>query len=195
MKTVKRVAAAAIVAMIASTEPAGAQQDATRTDVGIQATTIKFGIFDERVNGIGLRVSHHVVDLLSLDAEANVFPTDNPITGRTVQIMGGAKIGGRSRLFGLFGKLRPGLIRFGRDFPGPNTVCIAIFPTPESCLNARTNFALDYGSVIEIYPSESSVIRIDAGTTYVWFTGRGGANGERQRTGNFQASVGIAARF
>ena len=87
------------------------------------------------------------------------------MTGRKLQALAGAKLGSRSRVFGIFGKVRAGGMRFGKDFVPPGTVCVAIFPTPTACLADRRALALDYGSVIEVYPSDRSIVRIDVGTT------------------------------
>lgn len=174
--------------------PAAAQSPDKQHDIGATVTWLNLNGLDQTAGGLGGRIGTHLVDLLWLDAEANVFPTDDPVTGRKLQAFAGAKIGNRSRLFGLFGKVRPGGIRFGRDFFRPRTACVLIFPPPRSCLAARRAFALDYGSVIEVYPSDESIIRLDVATTYLWY-GSQGAGPKRIRTGNFQFSLGFARRF
>jgi hypothetical protein len=173
--------------------PAIAQTTEPQRDLGATITWLNVGSLDKTMGGIGGRIGYHVVDLLSLDGEANVFPTDDPVTGRKLQALGGAKLGSQSRVFGLFGKLRVGGMRFTKDFIAPGTVCIAVFPTPRECLAHRRVLALDYGSVVEIYPSDRSIVRVDVGTTYLWFGRQGG--GGRTRTGNFQLSLGFARRF
>ena len=173
--------------------PAAGQTREPQRDLGATITWLNLGGFDETATGIGSRIGYHLVDLLSIDAEANMFLADDPMTGRKLQAFAGAKLGGRSRVFGIFGKLRPGGMRFGRDFVAPGTACVAIVPTPRSCLADRTVLALDYGSVIEVYPSDRSLVRIDAGTTYLWYGTQG--DGQRTRSGNFQISLGFARRF
>jgi hypothetical protein len=75
----------------------------------------------------------------------------------------------------------------------PGTVCPANFPTSPSCLANRTALALDYGSIFEVYPSRDAIVRIDTGTTYLWYRPRDGSR--RWRTGSFQLSLGFARRF
>ena len=190
-----RLIVAALLTLLTASgvTPAAAQAPDFRRDLGATITWLNLNGLNQTAGGLGGRIATHVVDLLWLDAEANVFPTDDRVTGRTLQAFAGAKLGSRSRLFGLFGKVRPGGVRFGRDFVRPGTVCIAIFPTPQSCLASRRALALDYGSVIEVYPSPRSIVRIDIGTTYLWYGSQGDA--PRIRTGNFQFTLGFARRF
>ena len=185
--------AALLMLLTAGVVRAAAQAREPQRDLGGTITWLNVSSLNDTAAGIGGRIGYHVVDLLSIEAEANIFPADDPVTGRKLQALAGAKLGARSRVFGLFGKLRPGGMRFGRDFVPPGTVCAAIVPTPRSCLADRRALALDYGSVVEIYPSDRSLVRIDVGTTYLWYTKQGG--GQRTRTGNFQLSLGFARRF
>lgn len=173
--------------------PAAAQSSAPQRELGAAITWLNLGGLNQTVGGIGGRFGVHLIDLLWLDAEANVFPTDDPVTGRKLQAFAGARLGSRSRTFGIFGKVRPGGVRFGKDFLRPGTVCVAIFPTPAACLADRRALALDYGSVIEVYPSDRAIVRFDVGTTYIWYGSQGDA--PRTRTGNFQFSIGFARRF
>lgn len=188
-----RTIPAALFVVLALCGIAEAQTRESRSELGGTITWLNLGSFDETATGFGGRVGYHVVDLLWLDAEANVFPADDRVSGRKLEALAGAKLGGRSRVFGLFGKVRPGAIRFGNDFLAPGTVCIAVAPTPTACLASRRALALDYGSVIEAYPGERSIIRVDVGTTYVWYRSRG--TGQRTRTGNFQFTVGFSRRL
>lgn len=186
---------AALFALLAASgvTSAAAQTPDLRRDLGATITWLNLNGLNQTAGGLGGRIGTNLVDLLWLDAEANVFPTDDPLTGRKLQAFAGVKLGSRSRTFGLFGKVRPGGVRFGRDFVRPGTVCVAIFPTPKSCLASRRALALDYGSVIEVYPSARSIVRIDIGTTYLWYGSQG--DGPRVRTGNFQFTLGLARRF
>ena len=174
--------------------PVAAQTPDFRRDLGGTITWLNLNGLHQTAGGLGGRIGTNLVDLLWIDAEANVFPTDDRLTGRKLQALAGAKLGSRSRLFGLFGKVRPGGVRFGRDFIRPGTACVAIFPTPKSCLASRRALALDYGSVIEIYPSDRAILRIDIGTTYLWYGAQAGGS-PRIRTGNFQFTLGFARRF
>ncbi len=87
--------------------------------------------------------------------------------------------------------------------------CITIFPPPLACFDAggggRTDFALDLGGVVELYPSSRTILRFDAGDTIL----RSGTHNVPVRTPffdvvapvpdrtthNFQGSVGFGFRF
>ena len=162
-------------------------------DVGAHVTHLDLGVIDTGVWGVGGRAGWELAPLVTLEGEVNVFAKDTAPVGSSVQALGGLKLGGRSRTFGLFAKLRPGLVRFDRDFIQPGTACVAVFPTPRECLAARTNLALDFGSVVELYPASRLIVRVDLGTTYIWYGSRGDAR--RRRHGNFQLGVGAGVRF
>ena len=80
------------------------------------------------------------------------------------------KAGKRFEKFGVFGKARPGFVRFKRgNYVFGSGGCPTVFPPPLACLQpvARTNFAVDLGGVIEFYPTKHTIIRFDAGDTIV----------------------------
>src|SRR5215468_6587092 len=112
--------------LLLSCSVAAGQTRQSQSDLGGTLTWLNLGSFDDTATGFGGRLDYHLVDLLWLDAEANVFPANDRVTGRKLEAIAGGKIGGRSRVFGLFGKVRPGAVRFGNDFVAPGTVCIAI---------------------------------------------------------------------
>jgi hypothetical protein len=68
------------VAVVVATEPVAAQSPDRRHDVGATVTWLNLNGLDQTAGGLGGRVGTHLVDLLWLDAEANVFPTDDPVT-------------------------------------------------------------------------------------------------------------------
>jgi len=179
--------------LLLSCSVAAGQTRQSQSDLGGTLTWLNLGSFDDTATGFGGRLDYHLVDLLWLDAEANVFPANDRVTGRKLEAIAGGKIGGRSRVFGLFGKVRPGAVRFGNDFVAPGTVCIAIVPTPTSYFASRRALALDYGSVIEVYPVARSIVRFDIGTTYIWYRNR--ASGHRTRSSNFQFTLGFSRRL
>lgn len=162
-------------------------------ELGGHAAYIDLGTFDQAAWGVGGRIGQEVLPFVALEAEVNVFPADDAGTGPFVQGLGGVRLGGRTRTYGLFAKLRPGFVRFDRDFIQPGTACIAVVPTPRECLATRTNPALDFGSVLEVYPTERLTLRVDLGTTYIWYGSRGDARA--RRTGNFQLGLGAGVRF
>lgn len=166
---------------------------AQSVELGAHTTYLDLGALNQSGWGLGGRFAWEALPFLALEAEVNAFPGGDRVTGPFVQGLGGVKLGGRGRSYGLFAKLRPGFVRFDRDFIQPGTACIAIFPTPRECLANRLNLALDVGSVLEVYPTSRLTLRVDVGTTHVWYGSRGDTGSRRY--GNFQLGVGAGVRF
>jgi hypothetical protein len=112
----------------------------------------------------------------------------------------GVKAGKRGEKFGVFGKLRPGFMRFAN-----------VPDCPEGDINrctveSKNEFALDIG-VIEYYPSRRFVIRFDAGDTIIRYRKLTRRNFENfpptpqfplkigGTTNNAQYTVGFGVRF
>jgi len=161
--------------------------------------------------GFGGRFGYNISKYFTLEAEGNFFPRDRDFEGgRKIQGLFGVKAGKRFEKFGVFGKARPGFVRFKRgNYVFGTGGCPPGFL---ACLQpvARTNFAFDLGGVVEFYPSKRTILRFDAGDTI----GRIPAQNvtlffpppptavpfvvfpESIRiTHNFQASVGFGFRF
>jgi hypothetical protein len=170
--------------------PAVAQQ----VELGGFATYIAMDNVDQNPWGIGGRLGVQVLPFATLEAEVSAFPGDLTVTGPMTQVLGGVRLGGRGRGYGLYAKLRPGFVRFDEDFIAPGLGCVAVVPTPEACLNDQYNFALDVGSVVELYPNDRLIVRIDIGTTNIWY-GTRGDDGPTRHAGNFQLSMGAGVRF
>lgn len=162
--------------------------------------------------GFGPRVGYNATTYLTLEAEMNFFPRDRDLNGgRKVQGLFGAKAGKRFEKAGVFAKARPGFVRFSRgDFIGsPLAICPAVFPLPIGCFQpvAKTNFAIDIGGVVELYPSTHTIIRLDAGDTIIRFGARRAAANSNTLSSpgvvplaaetkhNLQLSVGFGYRF
>ena len=160
--------------------------------------------------GFGGRFGYNLSKYFALEAEGNFFPRDRDLDGgRKVQALFGVKTGKRFEKFGIFAKARPGFIRYERgDYVFGSGGCVAVFPPPLGCFRpvARTNFALDLGGVLELYPSKRTIIRFDAGDTMVHLPARNTAalaNGSflvvtsspSETKHNFQGSVGVGFRF
>lgn len=109
-----------------------AQVDTPKIEIGGHFTFINiepptFGGFAQNRTsdpGLGTRITYNLTRVFSLEAEVNYFPSvqnDNPILGpsnggRKVQGLFGTKIGTRRDKFGIFGKVRPGVIHFSDVF-------------------------------------------------------------------------------
>lgn len=166
---------------------ARAQSDGPKVDLGAQFSVIRFRDFDTTDAGVGGRIGYHFNDYISAEAEFNFFPSDKDglfESGRKTQGLFGIKTGIRSEAAGIYGKIRPGFVRFSRNFDGFE--------------DSKTDFALDVGGVLELYPSERSVVRFDVGDTIVYVGQRSGALGALVgdfTSHNFQFSIGVGIRF
>ena len=165
--------------------------------------------------GFGARIGYNLTRDVTLEAEGNFFPRERDLDdndfngGRKFQGLFGIKAGRRFESVGVFAKARPGFVHFNEgDFGPSGNVCVAVFPPPAGCFEARgrTDFAFDVGGVVELYPSARSIIRLDAGDTIlrtsrhnvpIEVPTRGVIIGSspRDTTHNFQGSLGIGFRF
>jgi hypothetical protein len=178
------LAAAASLAMI-PTQNAQAQSrsETPKVEFGFNYTVLRFSDFDTTDNGVGGRITYNLSDNFGLESEFNFFPQERAnfangtsLTGsRRSQGLFGAKYGIRSEKFGIFGKIRPGFIRFGE---GSSPIGVS-----------ATEFALDIGGVFELYPTRPVALRFDVGNTLIRY-------GSRDFTSNnLQISTGVALRF
>ena len=181
-----------LVLFIASVA-AAQSTDAPRFEVGTQFSSITirepdafpdvFSLTDNPSRteaGIGGRFTVNFTDAIAAEAEMTFFPrNNNDLTisdfgaytkGRITQGLFGVKAGKRFERFGIYGKARPGFVRFGRAFRGTQTVN-NVFGSPISISDngGRTNLAIDVGGVIEFYPSRRIVTRFDVGDTIIRF--------------------------
>lgn len=152
--------------------------------------------------GLGGRFTFNITRILSLEAELNYFPRqrDSLRLGHKTQGLFGIKAGRRGEKFGIFGKVRPGFMRFTQVFDCPGTDVL-------SCDEfAKTDFAIDLGGVVEYYPSHRTVLRFDVGDTIIRFRDTtvfpfspefpSLAVRQKGRTvNNFQLGVGVGFRF
>jgi hypothetical protein len=162
-------------------------------------------------SGFGGRFGYQLSKYFTLETEVNFFPRDRDLDGgRKLQGLFGVKGGKRFEKFGVFAKARPGFVRHERgDYVFGSGGCPAVFPPPLGCFRpvARTNFALDLGGVVELYPSKRTIIRFDAGDTMVHLPTRNVAafqasgispvviSASPETKHNFQGSVGFGFRF
>jgi hypothetical protein len=168
----------------------------------------------ESVFGFGGRVGYNFSRYFAAEAELNFFPQDDDVkAGRKIQGLFGVKAGKHFDKIGIFAKARPGFIRYEKgDYVfRSGIVCLTIFPPPLACMQpvARTNFAIDLGGVVELYPSERTIIRFDAGDTIVRLPARSvaapdpdfgpgvlfGVPVPAETKHQFQGSVGFGFRF
>lgn len=178
------LAAAALLTIVpAHNAQAQSQSETPKVEVGAQYTLLRFSDFDQTDSGVGGRITYNTSDNFSLETEINFFPQERlnfanglgSPTSRRMQGLFGAKYGVRSEKFGIFGKIRPGFVRFGEGDS----------PIGQSA----TEFALDIGGVVELYPSRPVALRFDIGNTLIRY-------GARDFTSNnLQFTTGVAYRF
>jgi hypothetical protein len=200
---------AATVALFLNTSIVSAQSSPSRVEVGAQVSFLRFSEFGTTNTGVGGRVSYDLVDWATIEAEANFFPDDDILLApsnltpdlrvayvrRRVDAFLGAKLGMRNDRFGVFAKVRPGLTRVtnngGIECVGSECALILLV-RPEY----RTEFALDFGGVFEVYPSSRTVARFELGDTMI--RNRSVAPpcwGQSCTTHNLSTRFGIGLRF
>ncbi|MGH9971237.1 MAG: outer membrane beta-barrel protein [Pyrinomonadaceae bacterium] len=209
MRILRVVLGVAFVCLV-SGQRVNAQIDEHRFEVGGMLTAISlrdfqggvpgFPAVDKTVSGIGGRFAYNVTENLAIDAEGTFFPAShlfNEEFGQKTQGFIGVKAGWRSRRVGVFAKARPGVMWFGE------------LPTRGSCsstsfgsicgVSHEKDFALDLGGVVEFYPAERAILRLDAGDTIIRYQSRPAGlsfPGVPAATKhNLQLSIGFGWRF
>jgi hypothetical protein len=160
--------------------------------------------------GFGGRFGYNAYKHVAFEAEVSVLPARNineVFQSRRTQIFAGLRAGRRWNGFGLFAKARPGAMIF--DEYGARGPCTVTPPGAQDCFDdRRAFFAADVGGVVELYPTDRTIFRIDAGDTIVAFRDAGpitfpplGSSPgaalftRRETTHNFQLSFGFGFRF
>lgn len=189
---------------------ASAQSRVGRFEVGAHASVLRLSDFGDTSTGIGGRITFDLSKWASVEGEANFFPNDNillPVSStvaaarvahdrRRADAFFGLKIGARGDKLGAFLKVRPGFTRLedrGQFCVGEDCARILmLFALPEY----RTEFALDFGGGIEVYPSARTMARFELGDTMIrhrsfappcW--------GSQCTSHNFSSRIGVGFRF
>ena len=168
-----------LVAMIAVlTTPVFVQsQDLKKFEVAAEFTTLERDDFTgQRTEpGFGGRFTYNLNRVFALEAAGYFFPKrcfQCRNNGRITEGLAGIKVGKRFENWGIFGKVRPGVVSFS-----DGTINVVDDPASPAFpiqfeLNRLTTFATDVGGVIEFYPSKRIVTRFDAGDTIMHFRKR-----------------------
>jgi len=198
-----RMSLLALITFTGMIPVAAAQTSAHKSEIGMQVVLLEQRAFSKADCGFGGRFTFYPVSHIGLEAEFDFFPRNlgKPIafSSRRSEALFGVKAGVRSSRFGVFGRLRPGLAHFS-SAPQP-IACITIYPPPLECAIAagKTNFALDMGGGLEMFPLGRSIIRIDLGDAMIRFHGpaltKQGAFTRDFDVHNFQLNVGFGIRF
>ena len=221
MKRNAILAAASIILLLCCCghRAALAQSDETKKyEVGVHfsALSINDPGLTRTEPGFGSRFTYNLTDNFALEAEGNFFPRSNLFRafrngGHGLEGLFGVKIGKRFKRLGIFGKARPGFIRYSQaqtdlNITGPTTDPFSI----TARTRPLTHFATDIGGVLEFYPSRRIVTRFDVGDTIIRYgqttitTLTGGPGGTfvplsltfpDETRHNFQFSAGVGFRF
>lgn len=120
--------------------------------------------------GLGGRFTFNLNKNIAFEGAGYFFPRsclDCPFNGRITEVVGGLKAGKRFEKWGIFAKVRPGIVNFSKGqfniVPNPSEPS---FPFTFQ-VKPLTNFATDVGGVLEFYPSKHIVTRFDAGDTII----------------------------
>lgn len=158
--------------------------------------------------GVGARVGFNFTKNIAVEAEGDFFRrierepsiigvgirVDEP-GGRKIQVVAGPKIGIRKKKFGVFAKVRPGIIGFERYNVATQIGLINSFFVVPRRRNAKF-FNLDVGGVFEYYPTRRTIFRVDAGDTIIYYNPQKPKDLNPSLTRhNFQTSVGFGFRF
>ena len=130
--------------------------------IGAHYSALSLEYPEQTRHGVGGFLVYAPRDWVAVDLSTSLFPSET-VGANAWQLFAGPRAGWSVGRMGVFGRVRPGFVRFAERFIAPETGCIAIFPTPEACLVNSTNVALDYGATVEVLPSARTVLRFDIG--------------------------------
>ena len=190
--------------VVAQPDPALAQSTSARFELGVQVTSAVSSQFDATDVGLGGRFAWHPVEPLGIESEINHYPGDFPdqpaFSRGRVEGLFGVTVGPRFGRLRPFARLRSGFLSI-REAPQPFP-CILIFPPPLSCALAsgRTLAAFDIGGGLEVFATQRTFVRVDAGDRLLKYPGPVFAkNLTRQDDGffshDFRFAAGAGLRF
>jgi hypothetical protein len=121
--------------------------------------------------GVGGYFSYRFYGVLYADGDLIYFPRRPDIAGphdggTILQAVAGLKGGIRRNHFGFFGKVRPGFHSYSDALTGITTSTRA---SSSYTYGRSTNFVLDLGGIVELYPSDRSTLRVEVGDTHLFF--------------------------
>lgn len=228
MRAVKLISLALMILCVISQAARAQEEDLPRFEVGAQFSSLTYiePVSGDEITsraGFGGRLTYNFTKSIAAEAQVDFYPNEvrgfgSYTNGRAVQGLFGVKAGKRFDRFGIFGKARPGFIRYTATTTGFDRVPVppdqfvpggGEFARPR--FGSRNEFALDLGGVLEFYPSKRIVTRFDLGSTIIRYAARTTeftvVEGNPQTavvrqfnqpaitTSNFQFSAGIGFRF
>jgi hypothetical protein len=209
---IRRVAVVLVtLAFAGGARIATAQPAAERFEVAANLSVLRLSDFDATNAGVGGRVSFDLTKYAALEGELAFFPKDRIVQPASITAFGpfqiaserrrmdalfGLKVGTRGDRFGLFAKARPGITRLidrGTACEGPGCATILMLIARNSY---RTEFALDLGGGIELYPTARTVARFEMGDTLIRHRSSAPPCPASQCTShNLSSRLGIGYRF
>jgi hypothetical protein len=196
-------------------------EELPKVEVGIEFSAIVSGS-GQTHPGAGARLTYNLNRHVALEGAAYFSPDNcqfcSEVTGTITQGMFGLKVGQRFKKFGLFAKVRPGVVNLSQaEFDlvptGSSKFPTGPFDEPPFTFvtRSRTDFATDVGGVLEIYPKKKCFLRFDTGLliervgsrTFNSFQFDTTTNGFRpfsinvpgSTIGHFQFTSGVGFRF
>jgi len=122
--------------------------------------------------GVGARFTFNLNKNFALETSGYIFPRrygfDPSNNGTITELVGGLKAGKRFRTWGIFGKVRPGVVNLSQGNLVITQTGTGSFPF-QFQQKRVTSFATDLGAVLEFYPSKRIVTRFDGGDTLIHF--------------------------
>ena len=147
---------------------------AQRLDVGVHASFVNSGEFDDTSIGVGGRVAWYPASWLGAEAELTVYPNDlgdvRAFSSSQREGLFGVTVGPRLGWVRPFLRFRPGFVTLA-EAPAP-FACILIFPPPLACQLASggTLAAIDFGGGVQ-FGGRGVFLRVDIGDRMVRYPG------------------------
>jgi hypothetical protein len=196
----------AVLVCCAGVRAASAQSADRRVEVGVHAAVLRLSDFDSTSSGIGGRLSFNFRPWFGIEGEGSFFPHDDvaivePLPQgprvsyhrRRAEAFFGPTIGHRGDRVGIFAKARPGFARLtDKGVDCPSQICaLMLLAVPDY----RTEFAFDYGGVVEFYPTDRIVTRFDVGDVMIRHRGLAAPPCASFTTHNLRSQIGLGFRF
>lgn len=200
-----RIVVCAAFVILGAASAAFAQTDPT-SDISGQFTVLARGHDDSSSIGVGGRLTVGLSRSVSIDGEFTFSPHDDVGSGLALAAGSGGlvykrhradgllgiKAGYRGQRLGIFGKVRPGfskLVNDGVECRG-DVCALVLVVVPEY----RTEFLVDWGAVVELYPAHRWLVRLDVGDTVVRH-GSGSPPCQACTTSAVTIKAGVGLRF
>jgi hypothetical protein len=121
-------------------------------------------------SGVGAWLDFNIAKYLSWDTSALYFQRDDNNMGyqdggSSVDTFSGIKAGVQKGRVGVFGKIRPGTIVFGRTVDSFTQAADLVSVT----YSKFVTFGLDTGVVVEVYPIGRAILRAEAGEVSIFY--------------------------